>query len=111
MQLENEAHDLERIAKAFRLISKEISSGGLANALLGIAIENSGAVRGSVLLSGELLAKANASFPRKKAQRRAYPRCKPRGATPPGKIREPARHPKGGLHQTLTQVRSSVTLL
>jgi hypothetical protein len=111
MQLENEARDLERIAKAFRLISKEISSGGLANALLGVAIENFGAVRGSVLLSGELLAKANASFPREKAQRRAYPRCKPRGATPPGKISEPARHPKGGLHRTLTQVRSSVTLL
>jgi hypothetical protein len=64
MQLENEAYELERIAKAFRLISKEISYGGLANALLGVAIENSGAVRGTVLLSegGELLAKVNASF-------------------------------------------------
>jgi hypothetical protein len=51
MQLENEAHDLERIAKAFRLISKEISYGGLTNALPGVAIENSGAVRGTVLLS------------------------------------------------------------
>jgi PAS domain-containing protein len=70
MQLENEAHDLERIAKAFWLISKEISYGGLANALLGVAIENSGAARGTVLLSegGELLAKANASFPPEKAQ-------------------------------------------
>jgi hypothetical protein len=111
MQLENAAHDLERIAKAFRLISKEISSSGLANALLGVAIENFGAVRGSVLLSGELVAKANASFPRAKAQRRAYPRCKPRGATPPGKLSESARYPKGDLHRTLTQVRSSVTLL
>jgi len=70
MQLENEAHYLERIAKAFRLISKEISYGGVASALLGVAIEYSGAVRGAVLLSegGELLAKANASFPREKAQ-------------------------------------------
>lgn len=109
MQLENEAHDLERIAKAFRLISKEIGYGGLANAFLGVAIENSGAVRGNVLLSGELLAKANASFLRERAQRRTYPRCKPRGATPPGKLSESARHPKGGLHRT--QVRSSVTLL
>ena len=109
MQLENAAHDLERIAKAFRLISKEISSGGLANALLSVAIENFGAVRGSVLLSGELLTKANSSFPREKARRR--PRCKPRGATPPGKLSESARYPKGDLHRTLTQVRSSVTLL
>jgi hypothetical protein len=35
MRLANEAHDLERIAKAFRLIGY----GGLANALLGVAIE------------------------------------------------------------------------
>jgi hypothetical protein len=41
MRLENEEHDLERIAKAFRLISKEISYGGLANALPGVAIEYS----------------------------------------------------------------------
>lgn len=34
MQLENEAHDLERIAKA--LISKEISYGCLVNVLLGV---------------------------------------------------------------------------
>src|SRR3546814_97161 len=38
MQPGNAAHDLERIAKAFRLISKEISSGGLGNALHGVAI-------------------------------------------------------------------------
>lgn len=83
MQLENAAHDLKRIAKAFRLISKEISPGGLRNALLGVAIENFGAVRVSVLLSEELLAKTNASFPREKAQRRAYSRCTTwRNATP-----------------------------
>jgi hypothetical protein len=51
MQLENEAHDLERIAKAHRLISTEISYGGLTNAVLGVAMENSGAVRDTVLLS------------------------------------------------------------
>src|SRR3546814_16922391 len=38
MQPGNAAHDLERIAKAFWLISKEISSGGLGNALLKVAI-------------------------------------------------------------------------
>jgi hypothetical protein len=60
MQFKIEAHDLERIATGFRLISKEISYGCLANVLLSVATENSGAVRGTMLLSdrGKLLAKA-----------------------------------------------------
>jgi signal transduction histidine kinase len=70
MTLENERFDLELIAKAFQVISKEISYAGLARALLKVALEYSGAVRGAVLLSkgGELLAKADASFPREKAK-------------------------------------------
>src|SRR5258707_1174331 len=70
MSLENETFELEAIAKAFRAISKEISYGGLANALLKAALGYSGAVRGAVLLSegGELLAKADASFPRERAK-------------------------------------------
>ena len=68
--LESEESELELIAKALRVISKEVSYAGLANALLEVALEYSRAVRGAVLLSegGELLAKANASFPREKAK-------------------------------------------
>jgi hypothetical protein len=70
MTLENETFELELIAKAFQAISKEISYGGLARALLEAALGYSGAVRGAVLLSkeGELLAKADASFPRERAK-------------------------------------------
>ena len=70
MTLENETFELEPIAKAFQAISKEISYSGLAKALLRTALEYSGAVRGAVLLSkgGELLAKADASFPRERAK-------------------------------------------
>jgi hypothetical protein len=47
-----------------------MSYGGLAEALLKAALGYCGAVRGAVLLSkgGELLAKADASFPREKAK-------------------------------------------
>jgi signal transduction histidine kinase len=70
MALENETFELDLIAKALQAISKEISYGGLAEALLKAALEYCGAVRGAVLLSkrGELLAKADASFPRERAK-------------------------------------------
>jgi signal transduction histidine kinase len=70
VRLENETFELELIAKAFQAIAKEISYGGLAGALLKTALRYSGAVRGAVLLSegGELLAKADASFPRERAK-------------------------------------------
>jgi signal transduction histidine kinase len=69
MRLENETSELELIAKAFQAISKEISYEGLAKALLKAALGYSGAARGTVLLSegGELLARADASFPRERA--------------------------------------------
>src|SRR5215475_4694538 len=69
MRLENETHELELIAKAFQIISREISYQGLAKALLAEALRCSGAARGGILLSEqrELLAKADASFPREKA--------------------------------------------
>jgi signal transduction histidine kinase len=67
---ENETFELELIAKAFQAIAKEISYGGLADALLKTALRHSGAVRGAVLLreGGELLAKADATFPRERAR-------------------------------------------
>jgi signal transduction histidine kinase len=70
MRLENETSEIGRIAKAFQAISKEISYEGLAKALLKAALEYCGAERGAVLLSekGELLAKADASFPRERAR-------------------------------------------
>ena len=70
MKLGEETFELDLIAKALRTISKEISYGGLAKALLEAALEYSGAARGAVLLSegGELVAKADASFPREKAR-------------------------------------------
>jgi C4-dicarboxylate-specific signal transduction histidine kinase len=70
MRLESETLELEVIAKAVRIISKETSYQGLATALLREALCYSGAARGGVLLSegGELLAKADASFPREKAK-------------------------------------------
>jgi signal transduction histidine kinase len=69
-RLGNETLELELIAKAFQAIAKETSYGGLADALLKAALGCSGAVRGAVLLSegGELLAKADASFPRERAK-------------------------------------------
>jgi signal transduction histidine kinase len=70
MRLESDTHELEAIAKAFQIISKEISYEGLAKALLKEALSHSGAAGGGVLLSeeGELLAKADASFPRARAR-------------------------------------------
>src|SRR5690348_15393268 len=70
MRLETETHELERLAKAFQIISKETSYQGLAMALLRVALRHSGAARGGILLSerGELLAKADANFPREKAE-------------------------------------------
>jgi signal transduction histidine kinase len=70
MRLENDARELELIAKALRLISKEMSYQGLAKALLREALSYCRADRGGVLLSegGELLARANASFPRERAE-------------------------------------------
>jgi signal transduction histidine kinase len=67
---QGDALELERIARALRAIAKEISYGGLATALLQTALEYCGAVRGAVLLSegGELLARADASFPREGAR-------------------------------------------
>ena len=68
-RLDNETHELDLVAKAFRIISREISYRELAKALLMEALSYSGAVRGAILLSegGELLAKADASFPRERA--------------------------------------------
>ena len=70
MTLENETFELGRIAKAFQNISRECSYEGLAQALLRAALDYSGTVRGAVLLSegGELLARADASFPRERAK-------------------------------------------
>ncbi|SDS53621.1 ATP-binding protein [Bradyrhizobium canariense] len=70
MKLEDEAHELELIAKALQIISKEISYQGLAKALLREALSYCGVARGGVLLSegGELLAKVDASFPRERAK-------------------------------------------
>jgi len=69
MRLETETHELERLAKSFQTISKETSYQGLAEALLREALRHAGAARGGILLSegGELLAKADASFPREKS--------------------------------------------
>jgi signal transduction histidine kinase len=70
MKHENEALELELIAKALQTISKEISYRGLAEALLREALNYCGAARGGILLSegGELLAKVDASFPRERAK-------------------------------------------
>jgi len=70
MKLEDGTCELELIAQAFRAVAKEISYAGLANALLKVALEYSGAVRGAVLLSegGDLLARADASFTRERAK-------------------------------------------
>jgi signal transduction histidine kinase len=69
MRLDSETHELDLVAKAFQIISREISYQGLAKALLKEALSYSGASRGAILLSGqrELLAKADASFPRERA--------------------------------------------
>jgi signal transduction histidine kinase len=70
MRPENETTELGLISKAFQAISKETSYEGLAKALLNAGLGYSGAARGAVLLSenGELLAKADASFPRQRAK-------------------------------------------
>jgi hypothetical protein len=70
MRPENETSEPELIAKAFQAISKEIRHESLAKALLKAALDYSGAARGAVLLSEgvELLAKADASFPRERAK-------------------------------------------
>lgn len=78
MKLDSEAGELAEIARAFRTISKEISYGGLANALLDAALTYSGTARGAVLLSegGELLVKADAKFHREGAKiSAARPNC------------------------------------
>ena len=51
MRLKNETFELDLIARALQTISKEISYGGLAKALLEAALRRSGADRGAVLLS------------------------------------------------------------
>ncbi|MEH2594968.1 signal transduction histidine kinase [Bradyrhizobium sp. AZCC 1577] len=70
MRLAVETSELELIAKAFQAISKETSYEGLAKALLKAALGYSDAGRGAVVLSesGELLTKADASFPRERAK-------------------------------------------
>jgi signal transduction histidine kinase len=70
MKHETETLELELIAKALQTISKEISYQGLAEALLREALSYCRVARGGVLLSegGELLAKADASFPRERAR-------------------------------------------
>src|SRR5260370_33894180 len=92
MRLENETSELELIAKAFRAISKEISYEGLAKALLKAALGHSGADRGAVLLreGGELLPKADASFPRERAKVFA-------SQPPAGDFRLPADRSERGL--------------
>jgi signal transduction histidine kinase len=70
MRLENEAHELEPIARAFQTIAGETSYQGLAKALLKEALAYCNASRGGILLSegGELLARVDASFPRERAK-------------------------------------------
>jgi nitrogen-specific signal transduction histidine kinase len=70
MRLGEEPFEIELIAEALRTVSKENSYGGLARALLKAALGYSGADRGAVVLSeeGELVAKADASFPRERAK-------------------------------------------
>src|SRR5258708_16381328 len=70
MRPESETTELGLISKAFQAISKETSYQGLAKALLKAGLGYSGTARGAVLLSenGELLAKADASFPRQRAK-------------------------------------------
>jgi signal transduction histidine kinase len=70
MRLKNETFELDLIARALQTISKEISYGGLAKALLEAALRYSGADRGAVLLSegGELLSKVDPNFPRERAK-------------------------------------------
>ena len=67
---DGDTQELETIAAALRTISKETGYTGLAKALLDVALAHSKADRGAVLLSesGELLAKADANFPREKAK-------------------------------------------
>lgn len=70
MRLDNDARELELIAHALQSISKETTYEGLAEALLKQALAYSKASRGGVLLSagGQLLDKADASFPRETAK-------------------------------------------
>jgi C4-dicarboxylate-specific signal transduction histidine kinase len=70
MSTRKDTNELEQIAKAIQIISKEISYEGLARALLREALSYSGATRAGVLLSegGERLAKDDADFPREKAR-------------------------------------------
>jgi AraC family transcriptional regulator len=70
MQLENEAHQLERLAQACQIISKEASYGGLAEALLREALRCTRATRGGILLGegGKLPAEPDVSFPCEKAK-------------------------------------------
>jgi signal transduction histidine kinase len=70
MRLDNETSEFELIAKAIQAISREINYEGLAKALLKAALDQSGADRGAAVLSegAELLAKADASFPRQRTK-------------------------------------------
>jgi PAS domain-containing protein len=99
MRLEDGTYELEPIANALQAISKEISYEGLAKALLSAALGYSGAARGAVLLSegGELLAKADASFPRERAKIFA--------SQPPGEFRLPADLSERVLTRQETVVR------
>lgn len=70
MRLDNDARELELIAHALQSISRETTYEGLAESLLREALAYSRANRGGVLLSagGQLLDKADASFPREAAK-------------------------------------------
>ena len=48
MRLDSETHELDLVAKAFQIISREISYQGLAKALLMEALNYSGAARGAI---------------------------------------------------------------
>src|ERR1700677_3705277 len=102
MRLENETFELDLIARALQTISKEVSYGGLAKAVLEAALRYSGADRGAVLLSegGELLSKVDPSFPLEKAKflvktasRRTaiFRRAQRKGAHAPGNRRQQGR--------------------
>jgi signal transduction histidine kinase len=71
MKPENEQQEFERIAGASQKIAKEINYEGVAKALLTEALSYCEATRSGVLLSeaSELLAKADATFPRRERTR------------------------------------------
>ena len=104
MRLEDETHALELIARAFQIISKEVSYQGLAKALLGEALSYSGTARGGILLGedGELLARAGASLPRERAEFVvSYPST--------SEFRLPAELAERVLHRRETVVRQATS--